>query len=287
MRTIFCIVFVLCFSLSSWATGHGPVFGYATPTNSQGEWSFDFGLQERDTALGSQLAARSMFTYGFTPYLQLSLTTPAILTNTHANLPVTMMSGGDYFQSNLSWRFQHQAKSIGKRIETTGFGGLVAVGPQAGSGPTSTIARAPGFNAGAVAGLASRSHYLWLGGAYTYFIERDRSRIPSTVSYSLVYGFRPRSLRKDYPHWDWRIFGELVGERSSRVLMSGSLMSGTQAHQVFFGPSTLGIYKSFAIAGGVQFPVYRDVGSFFPRERVRVVINLSYFLFHREHSNRE
>jgi len=99
MRTIFCIVFVLCFSLSSWATGHGPVFGYATPTNSQGEWSFDFGLQERDTALGSQLAARSMFTYGFTPYLQLSLTTPAILTNTQMLLAVL---GGLYVIEGMS-----------------------------------------------------------------------------------------------------------------------------------------------------------------------------------------
>lgn len=148
------------------------------------------------TRYGSQLASRSMFTYGFTPFLQLSFTTPAILTNTHANLPLTMMSGGDYFQSNLSWRFQHQAKSIGRRVETTAFAGLVALGPQAGAGPMSTIARAPGFNAGVVTGLASRSHYLWLGGAYTSFIERDSSRMPSTVSYSLVYGFRPRSLRK-------------------------------------------------------------------------------------------
>ena len=139
--------------------------------------------------------------------------------------------------------------------------------------------RAPGTNAGIVSGLASRSNYLWLGGAYTRFMERDNHRMPSTISYSLVYGYRPRALRKDYPFWDWRLFGELTGERDSRAVLGGIPVPGTEAHQVFIGPSTLGIYKNFAVEGGVQFPIYRAVGSFFPRERFRVAINLSYFLF--------
>src|SRR5437868_5540943 len=110
MRSYLFIVLTLCIAAPVWASGHGPVFGYATPTNSQREWSFDFGLLDRNTALGSQVTARSMFTYGFTPYMQLSLTAPAILTNT--NIPTTMMAGGDYFQSNIAWRFQHKAPSI-------------------------------------------------------------------------------------------------------------------------------------------------------------------------------
>ena len=147
----------------------------------------------------------------------------------------------------------------------------------------SRIARAPGVNAGMVTGLASRSHYLWIGGGYTRFMERDNTRMPSTISYSLVYGYRPRALRKDYPFWDWRLFGELTGERDSRLLMAGIQMPGTQAHQVFIGPTTLGIYKTFAIAGGVQFPIYRNVGPVLPRERFRVAINLTYFLFSHGH----
>ena len=283
MRTCLCVVsLTVSIAVPVWASGHGPVFGYATPTNSQGEWSFDFGLLERNTALGSQLTARSMLTYGFTPFLQVSLTAPAILTNT--NLPTTMMTGGDFFQSNLAWRFQHQAKSVGKRIETTVFGGLIVPGPQPGLSVMGYIARAPGVNAGAVTGLASRSHYLWMGGGYTRFMERYNTRMPSTVSYSLVYGYRPRMLRKDYPFWDWRLFGELTGERDSRLVTAGLPMPGTQAHQVFLGPTTLGIYKAFAISGGVQFPVYRDVGGLLPQERVRVAINFTYFLFsHGQH----
>jgi hypothetical protein len=281
MRTCSCFL-LLCIAAPLWATGHGPVFSYATPTNSQGEWSFDFGLFARNAIAGSQVTARSMLAYGLTPYTQISVTTPAILTD--ANLPTTMMTGGDFFESSFAWRFQHEAKAVGKRVETTAFAGVVVPGPQPGSGLMSRVARAPGLNAGVVSGLASRSHYFWIGGGYTRFMERENTRMPSTLSYSMTYGYRPRVLRKDYPFWDWRLFAELTGESDSRIVVAGSPVPGTQAHQVFFGPTTLGIYKSFAISGGVQFPVYRNVGSLLTRERVRVAINLTYFLFqHGQH----
>ena len=40
------------------AADHGPVFGLATPTNSQGEWSFDEGVFGRSTSVGSQASVR-------------------------------------------------------------------------------------------------------------------------------------------------------------------------------------------------------------------------------------
>lgn len=281
MRTLLCVIVLLSLSLQASATGHGPVFGYATPTNSQGEWSFDFGLLERNTALGSQLTARSMFTYGFTPHLQIAFTTPALLTN--SDMPSSRIAGGDDFESNVGWRFHHQAKDVGTRFESTVFGGIVVPGPQTGSGIVGSQKRVPGVNMAVVTGLASRSHYVWLGGGYTRFMERDGDRKPDTLSYSLVYGYRPLRLRKDYPFWDWRVFAELTGERDTRVLQAGTVIPCTEAHQVFLGPSTLGIYKSFAVEGGVQFPIYRSVGFLFPRERVRVAVNVSYFLFQHRH----
>lgn len=42
------------------ASGHGPIFGLATPTNSQGEWSFDQGVFGRSTSLGSQASIREL-----------------------------------------------------------------------------------------------------------------------------------------------------------------------------------------------------------------------------------
>ena len=61
--------------------------------------------------------------------------------------------------------------------------------------------------------------------------------------------------------------------------MGGLAMPGTEAHA-----NKLGIYKTFAISGGVQFPIYRNVGSVLSRERFRIAINFTYFLFkHGQH----
>src|SRR5436305_9129390 len=84
------------------AAGHGPVFGLATPTNSQGEWSFDFGVVGRNTPLATEVETRSMLTYGFTPHLQWSLVVPGFL-NTIAAPPSRNM-GGD-LESDVGWRF--------------------------------------------------------------------------------------------------------------------------------------------------------------------------------------
>ena len=136
---------------------------------------------------------------------------------------------------------------------------------------------------GAVTGTASRSHYLWLGGTYTKFFEHNGDRRPDVLDYSLVYGYRPPKWRRPPDKWDWRLFGELVGERSERFLQAGSIVAGTQAHQVFLGPSALGIYRNYTVSFGAQVPVYRDVGSLFPKERVRFAVNFSYLLFQHSH----
>lgn len=73
-----------------------------------------------------------------------------------------------------------------------------------------------------------------------------------------------------------RVFGEMTGEKSRNILHNGADMPGTAAHQMFLGPTTLGIYKNYAIEGGVQFPVYRDLGERVQRERVRYAVNFSY-----------
>jgi hypothetical protein len=257
------------------------VFGFATPVNSQGEWSFDFTVAGRNSLAGNQLVSRGIVGYGFTPHLMLSISAPVLLSN--ASLPPTRLQAGDDFESSVAWRFHHNASKIGTRFETTAFGGLVVPGPQTGSGLIGGLARAPGFNGGVVTGIASRSNYFWLGGAYTRFLERSGDRRPDVFSYSLVYGFRPASWRKEPQFWDWRLFGELTGEKSRPVQAGGLAVPGSTAHQVFVGPSALGIKKNYAVEFGVQFPVYRNVGPLLPRERVRFVMNVSYFLF--QHQN--
>src|SRR5947199_7136181 len=75
----------LCAALFSatlaFASGHAPVFGYATPTNSQGEWSVDLGVTGRSSEAGSDTSMRAMLSYGFTPHLMLSVSAPVTLTS--------------------------------------------------------------------------------------------------------------------------------------------------------------------------------------------------------------
>jgi hypothetical protein len=256
------ILFFIC-PASVFAQGHGPVFGYATPTNSQGEYSFDAGLLSRSSADGTQLAARGIVTYGFTSFLQIAVTTPALLTNS----------------LSPPWRFHHHISGVGKRFESTLFTGLVVPGPQSIAHLPTSVRSAPGGLIAFTTGIASRSHYFWAGAGFTSFAPRAGDKNPNVFSYSLVYAYRPRSWRTEPNKWDWRILAEMTGERSGDFQKGGLDVIGSQSHQIFLGPSTLGVYKQFAVEGGVQFAVYHSVGPLLPKENVRVAINFTYFLF--------
>ncbi len=265
------------------ASEHGPVFGLATPTNSQGEWSFDEGVFGRNTALGSQASVRELVAYGFTPHLTLSFTLPGVVGNT--TLPPTRIQPGGDFDTTASWRFQHRATKVGTRFESTAFAGLVVPGPQSGFAGIAHTSNVPGTMFGIVTGMASLSNYLWLGSTYTKFYEHDGDKRPGVLDYSLVYGYRPPKWRRPPDKWDWRLFGELVGERSNRFLQTNVTVPNTEAHQVFVGPTVLGIFHNYTVSFGAQFPVYQNVGSAFPKERVRFAANFSYLLFQHGHSH--
>jgi hypothetical protein len=217
-----------------------------------------------------------MVAYGITPHFQVTLSAPINLLDA-AQPPARMMSGDA--EAGIGWRFHRSAPRVGTRFETTLFTNLVIPDLQRSPGLMSSLRRAPGGHVGVVTGLASRRHYLWAGAGYTGYGERGGDRRPHLFNYSVVWGYRPPPLEKDYPHWDWRLFLEATGEAWSRVRHAGMPMPESSGHQVFVGPTTLGIYKNFAVSGGVQFPVYREVGGAFPRERLRFAVIISYFLF--------
>jgi hypothetical protein len=279
-KALILICFLFSVSFTN-AASHGPVFGLATPTNSQGEWSLDFGAFGRTAATGSQISVRSLVGYGFTPHLTLSGTLPGVIGN--ATLPPTRIQPGSDFDSTLAWRFHHNTTRIGTRFESTAFAGLAVPGPQSAFPGLAQNSHAPGNMFGAVTGVASRSHYLWLGGSFTHFYEHNNNQRPGVFDYSLVYGYRPPKWRTESDKWDWRLFAEMVGERSGHFVQSGIDVPGTDAHQIFLGPSALGIYRNYTVSFGVQAPVYRSVGSMFPKERVRFAVNFSYLLFQHSH----
>ena len=261
------------------ANEHGPVFGLATPTNVKGGWSLDVGTMDRVGSGSSGAMTRAMLTYGITQDLQISLSAPAVFSSAPllpARETAMMPANGD-FEALGAWRFQRRDIDVGSRFETTAYFGLIVPGPQTPPGILGELHRAPGAVAMIATGYASRKNYLWVGIGATHFAESHGDRRPGMLMYSAVWAYRPKPLRKNYPHWDGRFFVEMTGEDSGHVLHDGMSVPGTTGQQIFLGPTTLWLYKNYGIEGGVQFPVYQDTGSAFQRERVRVAVDFSYF----------
>ncbi|MGH9628849.1 MAG: hypothetical protein ACRD7E_11040 [Bryobacteraceae bacterium] len=272
----FCLVLagVLGSADAARASGHGPAFGHATPTNPKGGWSVDLGLMGRHGGGTTGSMMRAILGYGITEDVKVMASAPAVF-QTDVLAPgrvasLTSMQGD--FEGIAQWRFHRQDTGVGSRFESTVSAGVIVPGPQEGA-----FDSGPGIYSGVVTGFASRSHYLWGGVSYSAFLESEGDRRPGVVFYSAVYGYRPQSWRTDYPRWDWRLFGEFTGERTGAVRKLGVTLPGTEAHQMFFGPSALGVYKAYAVSAGIQFPVYRSVPRVFPRERFRWSVNFAYF----------
>ena len=260
---------------SSIAADHGPVFGLATPTNPKGGWSFDLGVNGRGTTASTLEAELS---YGLTQNIKLAISGPVVIradpyprSSVTTNTPIS----GDF--SGLAWwRFQRKDLA-GKRIESTAVAGVLLPGPQEEIGLYKGLNSGPGYLVGAVTGVASRSQYVWVGSSYQRYAERKGDRRPDLLSYTAVYGFRPLSWRTDYPRWDWRIFGETTAELTGGIQRKYLDVPGTTARQIFAGPSVLGVYRAIGVEAGIQFPVYRDAGPLFPKERYRFAVNFAYF----------
>src|SRR6185503_8259559 len=208
-------------------SGHGPIFGLATPANPSGGWSLDVSQMGRAYAGGVGSMLRAELGYGVTENFKLAISGPAVFTS--ERLPPARVSaftpmGGD-FEVLALWRFHRQDLDVGKRFESTAIVGLLEPGPQRAAGA------GPGFYTAAVTGLASRSNYVWLGSGYQRY--RDGSGI---LSYSAVYGYRPQSWRTDYPRWDWRVFGEMTGERSGTLQRQNAPVPGVKRAKCFSAP---------------------------------------------------
>jgi hypothetical protein len=172
---------------------HGPVFGLATPTNPQGGWSFDLGVNGR-SGVTSTLEAE--LSYGLTQNIKLAVSGPVVFqpdpyprSSVTTNTPMS----GDF--SGLAWwRFQKK-DFAGKRIESTAVAGPLIPGPQQETGVYRGLHSGPGYLVGAVTGVASRSQYAWAGTSYQRYAESKGDRRPDLLTYTGVYGYRPFSWR--------------------------------------------------------------------------------------------
>jgi hypothetical protein len=260
------------------ASGHGPVFGLATPTNPKGGFSVDLTMMGRTGEGRNGAMLRGALGYGITENLKVSLSAPVVFTaeplapsRMSAFTPMT----GDV-EGLLTWRFHRQDTGVGSRVESAVIGGVLVPGPQEMGGALRNIDSGVGGLIAGVTGFASRSNYFWVGGSYQRYAARRGDKRPDLLAYTVAYAYRPRSWRTD-TGWDWRIFGELTGERAGRIERRSVTLPGTDSNQLFLGPTTLGVYKNYAVSAGIQFPVYRAVNPIYGRERVRWSVNVAYF----------
>jgi hypothetical protein len=261
-------------------SGHGPIFGAATPTLGKGGWSFDqawMGQVAKGPADAGSLL-RGMIGFGVTEKIQLSASLPVPLKGGHgmpSGRMMAMMSGNRDFEVLAGWRFQTRPVGKGARLESTVYiGGLVPLDARRGG-----IAASPAGYVSLTTGYASRSHYLWVGGSHQRHAVRSGDRQGSVTSYSLVYGYRPAAWRLEYPKPDLRVFVEAVGDRTSPAMHDGRSMPGSGGHVVLVGPTLLLLYKAYGLGGGVMFPVYQRTNGMQSGERLRFGVNFSYFFW--------
>ena len=258
------------------ASGHGPVFGAATPTLGRGGWSIDQaytfrGGEGEDPQ--SQQMFKTMVSFGITETLQVSGSIPVVMSDglTPSRM-MSAMSSEREFEGLLAYRFQRRVIGIGGRQESTFYvgGTLPTEDRRAGLpvGPSVVVQAATGY--------ASRAHYAWLGGGIQQFLEADDARQGASRFVTFVYGYRPPPLQVEAGKPDLRFFVEMTAEDRTNGRMSGVELQDA-SRTIFLGPTSLLVYKAIALEGGVLFPLYQSTQQ--ARERMRVAVNFAYFFW--------
>lgn len=257
--------------VSAVASGHGPVFGAATPTLGRGAWSLDQAWTMR---LGDDDDREQMFktmvTFGVTEILQVSASVPLVMSGSSL-APARMMnamSNEREIEGLLGYRFQRKPVGVGGRRESTVYVG--------GTIPTEST-RGGSLVLNAATGYAGRAHYVWFGGGIQSYFERGGVQLGMSRSLTAVYGYRPPPLRLDAGRPDLRFFIEAAFEDRSQVSVDDARVR-PGPRTVFLGPTSLLVYKAIALAGGVQWPAYQRTGAG-AKETARVAMNFSYFWF--------
>ena len=265
---------LLYLPLSSAASGHGPVFGAATPTLGRGGWSIDqaYTFRDSDDNDDSQQMFKTMVSFGITETVQVSGSIPVAMSDGLApSRMMSAMSSEREFEGLVAYRFQRRMIGIGGRQESTLYvgGTLPMEDTRAG------VAVGPSLVMQAATGYASRSHYAWVGGGIQHFAERDAAQQGALRFVTVVYGYRPPALRLEAGQPDLRFFVEATAEQRGATMVQGVDLPGGRS--VFVGPTSLLVYKAIAVEGGVLFPVYQHGDQ--PRDRMRVAINFAYFFW--------
>jgi hypothetical protein len=272
------LIFLLIAPSVVMASGHGPLFGLATPVNFKNTWTLDFGEMNRRGAVSTDISVRALLAYGITEDITASFSAPYMFRGVKLvpGRQAGTMPGTSDFEAYGSWRFHKKALGIGERIESTIYGGIIVPSGQQTHDFFGDHKETQGFWGGAATGYISRIHYVWLGASYTGYHKSSRGdQRPSSLFYSAVYGFRPPFGKKEFPHWDLRVLAELTGEKTEAVDHHEFIVSNSKGHSIFLGPSILALYKQYSVQAGLQLPIYKDVGDYYEDELARFAFNFS------------
>jgi hypothetical protein len=307
------ILCALCLSATPvWGDGHGPAFGYSTTVLGVGDSSVETSFTWRSgvAMIGPK------FTYGWKENLQVSISAPFHLD--HGEHPVgrftATMPGNPEVEGLLAWRFLHKLTGIGSRNESTAYVGgsaLTQLPPRADGPP---LGREPGIYAAVATGHISRRYNFWTGAGYQHYGRWSSAQLDhqsDSLLTSLVVGWRPPFLDRDYPKPDLRFFWETTGERighawrgPTQTSTAGGGGGGVHIHEapaplapldpagvtvlsnsggtgVYSGPTFLCTYRSMAFQTGVLFPVWDQRNGTQPAEKFRAVVGVSYFFLGR------
>ena len=279
--TVLILALVVSWPQPAGATGHGPVFGGATPTLGRDGWSLDLAwMMRRDSTSDDDHMLRTMIGYGLTEDLQITASLPVSLTST-PRMPtgrmMAMMSGNRDAEVLVGWRFHRRGIGQNARFESTAYVGATKPLQEHHSG----MRTGPSVSGTVASGYASRAHYFWVGGSYHHPFEDSGQRQGDVKAVSLVYGYRPPALRLDYPKPDLRFFVESVGEINGSARSGGADMPNTGGDIILAGPTFLLLYKEYGISGGALFPLHQRLNGTQPKERFRFGLNVSYFFWLR------
>jgi hypothetical protein len=276
MRLPAALLIVLLSATDAFASGHGPIFGAATPTLGRGAWSLDQAWTGR---FGDDVKAEQMFktmvTFGLTEVLQVSGSVPVLMSDN--TLPaarmMSAMSNDREFEALLGYRFHRTPVGIGGRRESTLYvGGTLPLERDRNGLP------APASLVVSIAtGYAGRTHYVWLGGGLQHYFEKDEVRFGDSRTVTAVYGYRPRAFREVHGRPDLRFFLEATFE-DRQTNEADNIRFRPGPRTVMVGPSSLLVYKAIAIEAGIQVAAYQREAAG-NKERVRAAVNFSYFLF--------
>lgn len=295
------VLALFCGVLRLWADGHGPAFGLSTATLGAGDASLGTAMMWRS---GVYMLA-PYFSYGVTGNFQVSVSSPFHLN--HGNHPVGrftgLMPGDPETEVLAAWRFHHNLTGVGTRNESTLYVGSSVSTQHEPRTDGPPFHRMPGFYLGAATGHISRRFYVWSGVGYQRFASVGGDHPNPTLLGSLVLGWRPPFLDKEFPKPDGRFFWETTGEslgpgwRYEPSLIPDTpsappvcdshhcvtppgptgIVAVSKSQAVFSGPTFLWTWRGVALQSGILFALWRGPSGVQPVDRYRAVVGVSYF----------